>query len=342
MRKVFIVTEANQQVATGHLMECIVCARVLIDKGMEVSFWINNDADSVLKKRIPCLFKEYIMSIQQNYGEFFEEINKVESGVVIFNLREIKEVFLEKLNRYKNDGIKVICIDEFGHRNLKADVIINPMKDEYYWEYKGSDARLYSGAKYLVLPQILNEYHKKEKHIEKCIKNIVITMGGVDPKDYTTCLLQIMPEIFPEAKIQVILGGGNLNKERIVSMVENIDNAFVRINVNDLLGRMYNADLVICAGGNTLHEVACIGTPAIVIPSMPHEIQTAKSFERDGFSYVIDIEKDMIEELRIATEIMKRYAYRKSMSERGKSICDGLGYERIANIVAEMDSINQY
>ena len=41
--------------------------------------------------------------------------------------------------------------------------------------------------------------------------------------------------------------------------------------------------MVCCAGGNTLHETACIGTPAIVWPSMPHERRTAECFERQGF-----------------------------------------------------------
>ena len=42
--------------------------------------------------------------------------------------------------------ISIICIDEFGHRNLQADIIVNPMIDSYYWNYGESDARLFCGA----------------------------------------------------------------------------------------------------------------------------------------------------------------------------------------------------
>ena len=45
MKTIFIVTEANVAVATGHLMECIVCAEELMENGYEISFWINDDMD---------------------------------------------------------------------------------------------------------------------------------------------------------------------------------------------------------------------------------------------------------------------------------------------------------
>ena len=67
MNTIFIVTEANATVATGHLMECIVCAEELMESGYDVSFWINDDMEEGLKKRIPCMFWEYHISIENDY-----------------------------------------------------------------------------------------------------------------------------------------------------------------------------------------------------------------------------------------------------------------------------------
>ena len=334
MKSVFIITEANETVETGHLMECIVCAEELLNKNFMISFWINNNAVYELKKRIPCHYNEYFQSIEHDYLQLLSEINRRHPEIVLFNLREVKELFLENFRKQIENNVEIICIDEFGHRNLPADIIINPMIDSYYWNYNQFRGQLFCGAKYLILPQKLKTLHKKTKLIRKKIETITITMGGVDPKNLTMQLMEIIPTIFPEAVINIIVCGGNCYKENIRKKGAERVELNIFENITDLPEMIQVSDLVICAGGNTLHETACLGTPAIILPSMPHEKRTAKCFEDAGFGYAVNNIEDMYNRLIDSCEKLKEYQIREEMSANGKRLSDGLGVKRVCSILS--------
>ena len=328
-RRIVIVTEANEKVATGHLMECIDCAGTLLSSGFEVSFWINRDAKMELKKRIPCAYQEYCAEIENDCERLTEDMNGGNIDIGVFNLRQISGDFVAKLKTMTS--ARIICIDEYGHRYLPADVIINPMIDPYYWQYE-TEAELYCGAQYLFLAKEVNLFHQMEKQINENVGNILISMGGVDPRNYTALLIEELPACFPEAHVSVVIGGGNLNRSEIYKMVHG-DKISIYENISNMPEMIYQADLIVCAGGNTLHEAACIGTPAVVFPSMPHEVRTAQCFASEGFGYVIDIHENLRNELNKACNYVKDSCVRKRMSDSGRALSDGLGVNRVVDII---------
>lgn len=343
MKTIFIVTEANAAVATGHLMECIVCAEELMENEYGISFWINDDMENGLKERIPCKFQEYHVSVENDYEVLIKEVCQIVPEVLLFNLREISEKFLKICKEKIPKKTSVICIDEFGHRNLLTDIIINPMIDSYYWDYAGSKAQLFCGAEYLILPKELAQYHKKKKVINNAIQKVVITMGGVDPQNYTVDLIGIIAGCFQDIVINVVVGGGNQHYKEIVERVKRYNGInYNKINVVrniinvDLLEMMYQADLVICSGGNTLHETACIGTPAIVIPSMLHEVHNAQAFAGKEFGLMVKNRENLKAKLGEAVGNIKSYQVRSKMSVKGRQISDGLGRMRVVEIIGEV------
>ena len=333
MDDIFIVTETNERVATGHLMECIVCAEELIKSGYAVSLWINDDASDGLKNRIPCQMREYQKSLEEDYFFLLKEALERQPKVIIFNLREIKEILVKKVKESLPAGTRIICIDELGHRELSADIIVNPMIDSYYWDYKGSSAQLFCGAEYLILPKEMETFHSKRKIINTNIRRIIITMGGVDPRNYTSDLIEIVPASFPNAVIDVIIGGGNRYREEIIERTKGNSRMTVSENISNMPELIYEADLIFCAGGNTLHEASCIGTPAMVLPSMPHEVRTAKCFEKKGFGLVIDTEAEWKKEIFGLFDRIASVKTRSDMSVKGKKISDGLGRMRMVEMI---------
>lgn len=336
MNTVILVTEANDRVATGHLMECIVCADELLSAGYNISFWINRDAPVGLKERIPCGFQEYCGSVEEDDLGVIAELTTLNPCAIVFNLRKISNMFVLKVRGSASKNTKIICVDEFGNRDLQADIIVNPMVDPYYWNYGTSGAKLYSGAQYLMLEKELDVLHKKEKKIAEEILSIVISMGGVDPKGYTLDLLSLVPGYFPDTVIKVVIGAGNPKSETIMNAKSAIAQVEIFKNISNLSKMMYEADLVFCAGGNTLYEAACVGTPAIVLPSMPHENRTAMVFERSDFCRVIRTEQALKTELSEIVKEISPHHKREQMSQNGKRIVDGLGRLRMVNIISNL------
>lgn len=338
MDTVCIVTEADEYVATGHLMECIVCAKELIAEGYAISFWINNNAEHALKKRIPCVYHEYKQSIEEDNTLFFQSVKSEPVEVIIFNVRQITGKFLYRVKNVVSDSTKILCIDEFGHRNLPADIIINPMIAPYYWDYGECKARLYCGAEYLILPAEPGMLHLRKKRINEKIERIVISMGGADPENHTLKLVKIIPELFEETKIFVVIGAENKSRKEIEKEAAYKTVSLYR-NVTNLPEMMFETDLLICAGGNTLHEAACIGTPAIVIPSRPHEEQTAKCFEEKGFGIVVNRQEDLYPQILNALYKISSLEARNEMSKNGKLVSDGLGRKRIVDIIKNRNCV---
>lgn len=333
MKEIAFITEANDKVASGHLMETLVCAQICQSKGYQSTMWINHDVPQSLKERITVPVIEYDGEINESIQEFVACTNNLEPIVTVFNLREIKnEVLLAY--RCAHQTTKLICVDEWGHRRLDCDVIVNPMIDPYYWDYPNTMAKRYYGAEYLVLFPELKKYHTLEKNIKIDIEKVVITMGGMDSHNHTQILVGMLTKI-EGLTIDVVVGGGFKDIQQLHQLYDSYTNVNIYQNISFLYQLIYDADLVFCAGGNTLYEVAAIGTPAMIIPSAAHEERTAKNFEEKGFG-IVCYRKELEEgHMMTKLKLIAEYELRKKMSCCGKDIVDGYGDTRMYQIITQ-------
>lgn len=331
--KILFVTEANEKVASGHLFECIECCREFCRQNIKVCLMVNRDMPLGLKQRISMSYDTYNSNIQEEADVLIDFVRRNRIRIVIFNLRKIENYFLQKIRKELADTALIVCIDEFGHRSLNADIIINPMIDEYYWKYD-TDGELYGGAEYLVLPQKVKEYHKKEKVIRKKIETITVSMGGVDAKGTTLKLAVWLGELFDDIRLNLVIGGGFMYQDKLMELVKGKKNIKIYQNITFLYDLFMESDIAVCAGGNTLHELAALGVPTLVVPGMPHESRNGKAFERLGFSICCE-EADYVTKGSVAAD-MKRlsdYHLRVEMNRNGKKLADGCGVDRVFEII---------
>ncbi len=54
-------------------------------------------------------------------------------------------------------------------------------------------------------------------------------------------------------------------------------------NINNISDYFYNADIIFTSAGRTVYEIACIGTPTIVIPQNKREMTHLFENEETGF-----------------------------------------------------------
>src|SRR5207249_4973199 len=102
----------------------------------------------------------------------------------------------------------------------------------------------------------------------------------------------------------------------------------VVVSPGDFLDRLGAADLVLCAGGMTLAEAACLGRPVI---TWPHPTLEAEWRFADVF-----VQANAATRISGAAELgdaLARLAgveHRQAMSQAGMRLVDGHGAERVA------------
>jgi UDP-2,4-diacetamido-2,4,6-trideoxy-beta-L-altropyranose hydrolase len=101
---------------------------------------------------------------------------------------------------------------------------------------------------------------------------------------------------------------------------------------------MEGSDLAITAAGNTLYELAVLGVPSLIVCHHERHLAVAQRFAELGAAVNLGIGSILAgEEISRATQaLLEAPEERQALSERMKGIVDGLGCQRIADVVSSV------
>ena len=100
---------------------------------------------------------------------------------------------------------------------------------------------------------------------------------------------------------------------------------------------LLSCDVVVTAGGNTLLEAACAGTPAIVLYEDPHEREQGEALEAMGFGRCLGAGTGLDRAaIAKALELLDDPGERARLRARGRALVDGQGTARILDIVGAL------
>lgn len=245
--------------------------------------------------------------------------------IIIVNQLNNSPRYLKKL---KKETKLLITVDDAGKGAELADLRINPL---YH-----TPNSIY-GPSYALVPQEFVLVRKK-KRIRKKVQKILVTLGGSDTYGYSLKIVNFLLKMPSDILITVILGPAFRHRKGLKKIIKH-SNQHIKILHNLSTEKMAtliaDADVVVCSGGNTLYEVACVGTPAIVICNEPFEIETATEMENKGFGINLGMGKNLSSDrfLKAIKILCENYKMRLQMSRNGRKIVDGKGVERIVNII---------
>ena len=154
-------------------------------------------------------------------------------------------------------------------------------------------------------------------------KPVLLIIGGsLGSKAINEAVRKILPELLKDFYIIHLCGKGNLD-ESLIGTVGYAQFEYANAELTDMLAL---ADLAISrAGANSICELLALHKPNILIPlsaaaSRGDQILNAKSFAKQGFSYVIQ-EEDVTDEVLLEA-VRKVYAdrqtYTDAMSKSGQ------------------------
>lgn len=248
----FVVT-GNNTVGLGHVYNTLLLANDILNH--QISFLVDKNSSLAFKK---ISSKNYSVFMQKN-EDILEDIKKINPSVVINDILDTSTEYIKKLKHF---GLTVINFEDLGGGAKYANLVINAIYPE-----QQILKNHYFGQDYFVLR---DEFiYQKQKKIEKTVKNILVTFGGVDPNNYTKKVIEsiYLYCLKKNIKITVVAGFGYDKFETL----ERFKGISIKKNVLNISNYMLQADIVFTSAGRTIYEIASLGVPAIVMAQNDRE-----------------------------------------------------------------------
>lgn len=326
--------EASQQIGLGHLMESLALADGCSSRGMHSHFVITNYGPA-----ITILNEKKIDYTAVPFGQGIEAISSLPGIANECVIVDHRSVSIEHQRALRDVTASVAVIDQLGGIEISADLLINYSLVDEWLEYDFPDGRLEClfGPDYALLRDEFKNAGTASPSNQRT--RILVTMGGVDRTGATLRIVNsiaLLPR--SDLELDIVVGNGFLKYEELVRTIAGMesdmrDNTKISRGVSDMAFRMLNADISVCAGGNTLYELAALGTPSIVLWEDPHEEEQGKAFMNKGSAICLgngaQTEQAVIGKALI--DLIDSKSRRTTMSNCGRELVDGMGVERVAD-----------
>ena len=335
-----LFTEASREIGTGHMMESFALVQLAQASGVSIELWIDNDAPEGLVERAPCKPQLIDGFSPERLAETGTKMWRQGARLAVTNLRRVSN---EQVHALQNCGLGVVCIDDFGNRQLDCDVVINStmVKDQHRYTSDNPKFQIYTGPNYLTLGQEYQVLHHQPRSIHGRVTNIVVAMGGSDPNGATLKVVEDLSGCSEKLTFHVVVGAAFNVLETLKPLLDQDRFRRFRLyeNLSTLAPLLFDADLGITAGGNTLSEMACVGTPALVLFDEEHEERQGSAFQEAGAARCLgQAAKALPGSIRNAVEELDDPRQRQSMADAGRALVDGKGAERVLALLQDFKS----
>ena len=330
---VFIRTDANEQIGTGHVMRCLSIARAFEEAGENVTFiTADHRADEMLAGYASfCLDSDWT-DMESELPRLLEIIKQTKPVLLLIDSYRVTKQYFKSLR----EVVYTAYIDDLNTARWDVDYLINyniyaSVCD--YLQYDQTRTKLLLSLQYVPLRA---EFIGLPKHeIKENMTDVLVSAGGADPERITEKLMVSVCPAFPELRFHFIIGALNARKEEIKKLSGK--NVVLHINEHNLSKLMVKCDAAISAAGTTLYELCASGIPTIMFTLANNQINAALQFDKLGIMrYIGDCRNNELFSAQTVEELKKLcFDFRQKQSKKMQSLVDGLGAERIAKALLQ-------
>ncbi|MCD9022315.1 UDP-2,4-diacetamido-2,4,6-trideoxy-beta-L-altropyranose hydrolase [Cohnella silvisoli] len=328
--------DASWEIGSGHVMRCISLARELKATGFRVVFLTNSGGAEVLRGFVE--FTIEVESIHEKSKEtlqILESINKYEIKYLIWDSYQLNQ---ENLTAVSTRVLTMVVDDIYLLSVYECDAILNPniyASREKYSTTKQTNMLL--GLNYLMLRPSFSNL-KGQYLIENRVNRILLTFGGSDEYNLTRHFCEWLNEFETfNLKISLVLGSHYQFKQELFEYLDkpSLHEYKVYHNVKAMADLLIQQDIVICAGGSTMYELACLGIPACPVITAENQRELVETFGRYGACEALGDVQSLSKPLfqQSFHKLVSSNEIRLKMSRLGSALVDGRGASRVAEYI---------
>ena len=311
--KIVVRTHASPGIGFGHLNRCQILAEAIRRIGGDVSL-IVNDHPSI---------HSFVGSsnIQNLQSTNLSEWPAADGCIVDLYCYDVS--FYEALRKkYKH----IIIFDDFEFQvPHSVSAVINGNICTQSTQYP-AHLQTFTGIKYFLMR---TEFIGKRQSLNA--QNVLVCMGGSDPENQTTRLLEILSKLTARS-IDAVFGPGFEDKAVIQkwSTHPQITTHFAVSNMSDL---MKNAAFCVSGAGSMMYELAYMGVPIACMSLIDHQRLIAEAFSKEKAAIYLGY-FDEITDFQIASQLQildKDEQTRSKLGQMAQTLVDGKGSQRLAS-----------
>ena len=290
---IYIRTDANAKIATGHLVRCLCIAQALEELGRKVCFLVSDDTSfSLLKDLRASIFHDVSFSFDTKilesavYDDLELEIDELcgllvdNKSVILIDSYYVTPRYFETLKPHAY----VAYMDDLRSFDYDVDLVINydvipPSKEEEYKQTYTKAKTALLGAQYTPLRK---QFQNQKVELKDEVKNILITTGGSDPYHFAEGMSSFLASQNLDADIHIAVGKLFDNIETLKILASKYPRIHLHQNVTDMATLMKQCDYAISAAGTTLYELCALGIPTVSITMADNQVIIAETFDETG------------------------------------------------------------
>ena len=334
-----IRADANDTVATGHIMRCITIADQLRKKGCRVLFFT---ADEGAGKMLSAAGMEQVC-LHTQWNQMEGEIPRLRKMLSLSGIRtllvdsyQVTPAYFEGLR----DVAQLIWIDDCFDVVCPVNVLINYNAYHVRFPYKetyGEKTKLLLGPDYVPLREEFGRRPLSDSRSGDGKFSVLLSSGGGDSQDALLGILQraVETEGLEKVVFHTVVGGRHPRERELVSFAEKHSNVKLYQPCRDMAGLMAVCDAAVSAAGTMLFELSAMQVPTVFFVTADNQRYDKDFFaEQERMLFAGDIRQDREECINAVCDGIRRLvtdvSLRERMKEKLAEVTDGRGAERIA------------
>ncbi|PYN41188.1 MAG: UDP-2,4-diacetamido-2,4,6-trideoxy-beta-L-altropyranose hydrolase [Candidatus Rokuibacteriota bacterium] len=327
--------DAGSDIGLGHARRCLTLAGALRELGVECFFVFAGDR-AAREWLAASDFDVVSMESARDLAGALEHPRVRQARVFVVDSPSLGTADLARLAAA---GQRVVVIDDLADHALPVDLVVNASAGAERLQYRGAPrTRFLLGPRYALLRRQFVQAGARS--VSERARRILVTVGGGDPEDFTSRLVEWAVRALGAVEQDVVVGPFSGRSEALRRAV---DAAGGRVALHedpkDIASLMLAADVALCGGGQTVYELAATGTPALAIRLAENQTLNLTALAEAGtLAWVGDAgDADLEAKIgRALAGLADDPTRRARMSRQGRALVDGRGAGRVARVVADL------
>ncbi len=263
---------------------------------------------------------------------YLEHVRDYAPEILINDLPSLEDAYLRALAHLGTTTVNLVDnLDDLERTDAYAQVIVSVMSDE-----RETPEGFYGGPAYAILRRHFSE-KATPKELRETPRMVLLSFGGSDPQGLTLKAARALADLPGSVDVVAVAGPAFSYRRQFEALVATLPRRIPLIQQAEghIAELMLEADVVVCSGGMTVYEIAALGTPGLVLAQNLREESRMRAFARHGTVEFLGLGSD-VDEAAITKAVGALLAdpmRRRRMSEKGRTLVDGMGAARAAELV---------